>query len=98
MLVGSIICIVIGLICLICGYLIWKKQKLSLIHEYHWKNVRKEDIPAYARRVGLGLVIFGCGGLITGVAMPFSDTAIVWAPLFVGSIIGVIMLISSEKF
>ena len=98
MLVGSIICIVIGLICLIFGYLIWKKQKLSLIHEYHWKNVKKEDIPAYARRVGLGLIILGCGILITGIALLFSDAAIVWAPLCVGAIIGIVMLISSEKF
>ena len=50
MLVSSILCLVIGLTCLVLGWIIWKKQKVSLIHEYHWKKLNKEKIPAYTRR------------------------------------------------
>ena len=40
----------------VLGALLWKEQMLSLLHEYHYKNVKKEDIPAYTRQMGIGLI------------------------------------------
>ena len=57
----------IGLLLVAVGLLIWKKQKITLIHDYHYRNVRKKDVPAYTRLVGLALVVFGAGIALTGV-------------------------------
>ncbi len=56
----------IGLLLTVLGLLIWKKQKITLIHDYHTRNVRKRDVPAYTRLVGLALVVFGAGIALTG--------------------------------
>ena len=97
LLLGSIICIVVGMVCVVLGWIIWKKQKVSLIHEYHWKKLNKEKIPAYTKRVGIGMLILGTGVTITGIGLLFSESALVWAPLTVGIIAGIIVLISSES-
>ena len=57
----------IGLLLIVFGLLIWRKRKITLIHDYQWKNVRKKDIPAYTRLVGIGLVVMGAGIALTGV-------------------------------
>ena len=33
----------LGSILIVCGYLIWKKQKISLIRRYHYKRVKDQD-------------------------------------------------------
>lgn len=31
----------VGLLCVVLGLVIWKKQKISLVHNYHYKNVKR---------------------------------------------------------
>ena len=33
----------LGLILIVCGYLIWKQDKISLIRRYHYKRVKEQD-------------------------------------------------------
>ena len=56
----------IGLLLIVLGLLIWRKRKITLIHDYHWKNVRKRDVPAYTRLMGIGLCVMGAGVALTG--------------------------------
>ena len=42
--------IIIGLVIVGLGIWTWKKQNLVILHEYHYKNVKPEDIPAYTDR------------------------------------------------
>lgn len=44
------------------GWLVWKKQKISVLHEYHRRHVSPEDVPAYSRATGKALFLLG-GGL-----------------------------------
>ena len=37
MILGMIIEAVVGLLLAAMGFLIWKKQKVSLLHDYHYK-------------------------------------------------------------
>ena len=67
MIIGVIVDFAVGLLCIILGLMLWKKQKISLIHSYHYKNVKKEDVPAYTRLMGIGLILIGVGICITGV-------------------------------
>ena len=57
----------IGLLLAVLGLLLWKKQKITLLHDCHYRNVRKKDVPAYTRLIGIGLVVLGAGSSLTGV-------------------------------
>lgn len=45
-----------GLLFLIIGLLIWKKQKITFIHSYHYPNVTKENQKAYTKKMGRALI------------------------------------------
>ena len=45
MLVGVLTELAVGALCIVLGSVLWKKQEVSLVHEYHYKNVKKDDEP-----------------------------------------------------
>lgn len=52
---------VVGILVMIIGLIIWKKEKIGLIHSYHYKNVK--DIKGYTAAMGkatltIGVLIF----------------------------------------
>ena len=95
MIVGLIIDMIVGLSCIILGVLLWKKQMVSLLHSYHYKNVKEEDIPAYTRQIGIGLIMIGAGICITGLLnLAYSD--LWWIPLGGGFVIGFVVLYKAQ--
>ena len=96
MIIGVIVDFAVGLLCIILGLMLWKKQKISLIHSYHYKNVKKEDVPAYTRLMGIGLILIGVGICITGV-LNLLYSSLWWAPLLVGFVMGFIIMNKSQK-
>ena len=96
MIAGAIIEGAVGLACIILGLLIWKKEKISLLHDYHYQNVKKEDIPAYARLMGIGLIVIGAGICLTGVLNLF-NSPYWWIPLAGGIVSGILVLNRAQK-
>ena len=96
MLLGIIIDLAVGALCVILGMLIWKKQKVSLLHDYHYKNVKKEDIPAYTRQMGIGLVIIGAGIILTGL-INLASSSFWWIPLLAGFVLGLAVMYTAQK-
>ena len=96
MLVGFIVEAAIGALCIVLGAVIWKKQKVSLVHEYHYQNVKKADIPAYARLLGIGLIVIGAGIAVTGVFNLF-EWPFWWVPMLVGFIAGIAVMNKAQK-
>ena len=96
MILGMIIEAVVGLLLAAMGFLIWKKQKVSLLHDYHYKNVKEEDLPAYTKEMGLGLIVMGLGIILTGV-LDLIESSFWWAAMAVGFVIGLIMIIHAQK-
>ena len=96
MIFGVIIDIAVGALLVILGLLIWKKEKVSILHDYHYKNVKKSDIPAYTKQVGIGLIIIGCGIIITGL-LNLVNSSLWWVSLLAGLIIGLIILYKAQK-
>ena len=41
--IGSIILGLVGIVLIALGYLVWKKEKISLFHDYHYEKVSEED-------------------------------------------------------
>ena len=51
----------IGALLIILGLIVWKKQKISLVHDYHHRHVKKQDVGAYTRLIGIGVIVIGIG-------------------------------------
>ena len=71
MIVEVIVFCAVGILLAVLGLVTWKKQKIDLIHDYHCKNVRLEDVPAYTRAMGIGQIVIGAGLCVTGVLQIF---------------------------
>ena len=96
MIVGFIIELAVGAVCVIIGLLIWKKQKVTLVHDYHYRNVKKEDIPAYTRLLGIGLILIGIGICVTGF-LNLVESSFWWIPMLIGFVAGFIVLNKAQK-
>ena len=85
--------LVIGLVVVGLGIWTWKKQNLVILHEYHYKNVKPEDIPAYTKAMGIGEIVIGAGLCLTAVCMLFSSNEVlVYAPVAASVVIGVLVM------
>ena len=96
MVFGVIIDVAVGSICVILGVLLWKKQMVSLLHDYHYRHVKKEDIPAYTRQMGTGLMITGAGIIITGL-LDLAGSSFWWIPLSAGFVLGLAVMYRAQK-
>ena len=96
MIFGCIVEGLVGLLCIVLGILLWKKQMLSILHDYHYKNVKKKDIPAYARRMGCGLILIGAGVVVTGI-LNLLYSPYWWIPLVLGFVAGVVVMVAAQK-
>lgn len=96
MIFGVIIELAVGTICIVLGMLLWKKQRISILHDYHYKHVKKDDIPAYTRQMGMGLLIIGAGIIITGL-LNLACSSLWWVPLLAGFVVGLVVLYAAQK-
>ena len=86
----------VGILSIVIGFLLWKKQKLSLLHAYHYKNVKKKDLPAYARLIGIGLICIGVG-ICTTALLQLLRSSVWWIPMLVGFALGLMLLNRAQK-
>ena len=91
--IGTIIVSLIGIICIILGYLMWKKEKISLLHSYHYDKVSEEDKKAFCTISGIGILFIGIGLLVTGIIIGITDSALSFIAFAVGFVVGLVMLI-----
>lgn len=96
MIVGVLIDGAVGLACVVLGLLLWKKRMLSLLHDYHYQHVKKEDIPAYTRQMGVGLILIGAGICLTGL-LNLLSSPLWWIPLAAGILIGLLTMGRAQK-
>ena len=73
-----------------------EKQRSTILHDYHYKYVKKDDIPAYTRQMGIGLIITGAGIIITGL-FNLVYSALWWIPLLTGFVIGSVAIYRTQK-
>lgn len=91
--VGAIVVGCIGLIFLVLGFLIWKKEKISLLHEYHYDKVLPENKTAFCTISGWGISSIGLGLLVTAILLGVTES--IWSFLAFGIelIIGLTLLL-----
>jgi hypothetical protein len=86
----------VGLLCIVLGLVIWIKRKASLIHDYHYKNVKEADLPAYTRLVGISLIAIGAGVCGAGI-LNLLESPFWWIPLVSGFAAGFIVMNKAQK-
>ena len=96
MIFGLLIECLVGGLLIVLGLLIWKKRKVSLLHDYHWKNVKEADLPAYTRLMGIGLILMGAGICVTGL-LSVMLSRLWWIPLAAGFAAGLIVMNRAQK-
>lgn len=57
--------LVLGLLFIIQGIIIWKKQMVTLTLDFNSKNVKKEDVKQYTMSFGIAYIIIGIAVLLT---------------------------------
>ena len=93
--IGVLITGGVGAIIAVMGWLIWKKEKLSLMHDYHVKKVSAKNKTAFCRLSGIGLIAIGIGLLISAVILFVTDSAYSFLCFAVCFVVGLAMLITA---
>ena len=83
--------IIIGLILIIIG-IFNMKGNISLLHSYHRKRVKKDDIIPFGKKIGIGSIIIGITIIIAGSLTNLNYTNISNIILIIGLIIGLIFI------
>lgn len=66
MLVSGIVTLVIGLVFIVIGVLNFKGN-IKLLHSYHIKNIKEEDIKPFGRIVGIAMFVISVTLITNGI-------------------------------
>ena len=94
---GAIITGIVGIMFVVIGCLIWKKEMISLLHDYHYEKVSEDDKKPFCTLSGVGVLLIGIGMLVTAVI--FGGTESLWSfiAFAAGFAAGIIMLIYAGR-
>lgn len=76
MIVELLVRVLCGGLIIYLGYLIAFKQKIELIHSYHYGNLKDEDKAAFCKGEGIGNIITGIGVLLMSIILIFIGVGI----------------------
>ena len=97
MLIGLIVLLGVGILFFVFGWMLWKKQRIDLVNAWHTRNMKKEDVPAYTKLMGLSLIAIGAGCLVTGIVACILEETLGWLALPVGFVAGFALIRISQK-
>jgi len=66
----------VGLYFVFTRWRIWKKEQITLIHDYHYTGVAEKDKKSYTEKMGISCIIMGIGMILMMVVIKLtSNTA-----------------------
>ena len=89
----KIVCIVLGLVMFGIAYLIGVKQKIQILHSYHYKRIKDEDKKSFCTYTGIASCIIGIGLLL----IPFIGEGMGMAIVFLGIAISLVVIMIYNK-
>ena len=95
--IGVIVMGPIGILFLIVGFLLWKKEKISLLHADHYDRVIERDRKAFCKLSGWGIILIGLGILLTALLLAITDSAWSFLTFLVGFCGGLSLLVFAGK-
>ena len=97
--IGVIIVTLVGALCIILGLLLWKKEMITLLHDYHYNKVSAQDKKAFCALSGKGLLCVGAGLLVTAIILALTESAWAFLAFATGLIVGITLLaIAGKKY
>ncbi len=97
MLFVLIFLVAIGGLLISLGYLIWKKEKINLIHSYHYTRVANSDKSAYTEKMGKGIILIGIGCALTGLICFITNTFYGWFLFVLFFVWGFVIIGKAQK-
>lgn len=95
--IGALIVGAVGVVFIVLGVLIWKKEKVELLHDYHRDRVKEADKKAFCTLSGWGVLSVGIGLLITMAALWLTDSVRSFWFFAIGFAVGLALLILAGK-
>lgn len=92
---AGIILTLIGVLFVVLGWLIVKKEMISLFHDYHYDKVSPENKTAFCRLSGSGILVMGLAMVASGICIAITDSRYSLIMLAIGFVAGLAMLIVS---
>lgn len=86
-----------GLIFMALGYLLWKKQRITIVHSYHYTKVKESDKKDYTTQMGKGVVVMGLGMILTGIICWLTYSMYGMFAFAVGFILGMMIILRAQK-
>ena len=97
MIVGVIILSLVSILMLVMGWLLWKKEKITLLHEYHYQKISPADKKAFCTLCGMGLILMGIGIGVTAVLLGVTESVLSFIAFAVGMVAGLALLLYAGK-
>lgn len=89
----------IGILFNVMGWLIWKKQKIGLLHDYHYNHVQQKDKKAFCALNGIAMLLMGTGLLVTAGILAITDAAASFLAFAAGFVPGIgLMIYAGAKY
>ena len=88
-----ILLLAVGAIIIRYGYIVWIKEDLTVLHDYHSNKLSEENKKAFCTIMGVGLILVGAGIAIYGILLSFSPLIKVLIPMAAGFVIGLVMMV-----
>ncbi|WP_026886924.1 DUF3784 domain-containing protein [Clostridium beijerinckii] len=95
--INLILMIPLGLLSIFLGWRIWKKEQITLIHDYHYARVAESDKKPYTEEVGKGCIIMGIGIILTGIINLIGNTKYGWICFVIFAVLGFRMMFRAQK-
>ncbi len=87
--VAAIILGIIGIVFIVVGIMLWKKEKITLLHDYHYNKVSEKDKKAFCKLSGIGIASVGIGIVATAVIIGITDSPLSFIAFAVGFAVGI---------
>ena len=84
---------VLALVFIYLGCLMWKKEKITLLHSYHYDKVSPSDKKVFCKISGWGVIFIGIGLLVTAIIIGITDSALSFIAFALGFVVGMALLI-----
>ena len=84
---------IIGAVLITLGFFLWKREKISILHDYHYNKVSEENKSAFCALSGKGLIICGFGLIVTSILVSVMHSLLAFIPFPIFFAIGLSLLI-----
>ena len=95
--IGVLITGGVGVLLAVLGLLIWKKEKIELLHDYHVNKVSAKNKTAFCTLSGVGVLVIGLGLLVTAALFGLTESLCSFLPFAAGLIAGIALLMIAGR-